>query len=286
MRRANSSRPVSCRARPRPLQAVRRRCRRTRLPPRGVAGPTGHLQDPRRGFGAAHRGPACAGTHAGARGPGSRGRAQGGAPVADGALYCGAPPGVTPRSRTAGRIAGARLGEGRVVHQGVFSDQVHQGSGGQDPADATPAPCVHPLRMREDGMVLHRAFRQRAACLSRPSLEEGVRAGRSIRGEDGVLLAFMKDQWSGVWGHRAVRRSLHAAGKGEHRMHSLCHIPFVVALSLVISMMPISLAVSAPAGHHPALRDLFIHSPSSPGSAWPSGHPTRPRPGTREGQAE
>ena len=43
--------------------------------PRGVAGPAGHLQDPRRGSGAAHRGPARAGTHAGARGPGSRDRA-------------------------------------------------------------------------------------------------------------------------------------------------------------------------------------------------------------------
>ena len=32
-------------------------------------------------------------------------------------------------------------------------------------------------------------------------------------------------------------------------MHSLCRIPFVVALSLVVSMMPISLARSAPAGH-------------------------------------
>jgi len=31
-------------------------------------------------------------------------------------------------------------------------------------------------------------------------------------------------------------------------MHTLHHIPFVVALSLVVSMMPIGLAVRAPAG--------------------------------------
>ena len=65
----------------------------------------------------------CAGTHAAARGPGSRDHAQGGAPVADGTLYRGAPPGVAPRSRTAGRNAGARFGEGRVVHQGVFASR-------------------------------------------------------------------------------------------------------------------------------------------------------------------
>jgi len=39
--------------------------------PRGVAGPAGHLQDAGRRSGATHRSPACAGTHAGARGPGS-----------------------------------------------------------------------------------------------------------------------------------------------------------------------------------------------------------------------
>src|SRR5437016_883908 len=39
--------------------------------PRRVAGSAGHLQDPRRGSGAAHRGTARAGTHAGARAPGS-----------------------------------------------------------------------------------------------------------------------------------------------------------------------------------------------------------------------
>ena len=32
-------------------------------------------------------------------------------------------------------------------------------------------------------------------------------------------------------------------------MHSIGRIPFVVALSLVVRMMPISLAMSAPAGH-------------------------------------
>src|SRR6266851_6846734 len=75
--------------------------------PRRVAGSVGDLHAPHLGSGAAHRGAARAPTHTDAHTPGSSGRTAGGAPLPGGALYGGAPPKVTPTSRTGGRL-GAR----------------------------------------------------------------------------------------------------------------------------------------------------------------------------------
>src|SRR6266568_7743319 len=87
--------------------------------PRRVAGSTGDLQDARGGSGAAHRGTARAGAHAGARGPGSPGRAAGGAPVTAGALYGRAPPGQRGPLGQVGRLGGAHPGERRAGGGGV-----------------------------------------------------------------------------------------------------------------------------------------------------------------------
>src|SRR5262249_10084174 len=98
---------------------------------------------PRRGSGAAHRGPTRAGTHAGARGPDSPGRAKGGASVTEDAVYHDTPPGGP---LTAGKGGPHR---GRVAH-------------------ATAAPRVDPLSMRARWEFPQSFLCQRAACLSCP----------------------------------------------------------------------------------------------------------------------
>src|SRR5262249_27201239 len=110
----------------------------------------------------------------------------------------------------------------------------------------TLAPCVHPLRMREDWRVPPPLLCQRAACLSRPPLEAALRGGG--RGEDGMLLACIQDKRSGAQWRRPTPLSLHAPEAGEYTMSTTRHIPCLIALSLVMSMMPIGLSVSAPAG--------------------------------------
>src|SRR5438034_6776194 len=99
---------------------------------------------------------------------------------------------------------------------------------------ATATLRVHPLRMREDGQRRPPLRCERAACLSRPPLEGALRRDGGGRGEDGMLLACTKDQWSGAWWCRAAPRNLHATGKGEHTMHAIRHGLGVVALSLVV----------------------------------------------------
>src|SRR5262249_35747776 len=112
-----------------------------------------HLQDPCRRSGAAHRGIARAGTHTGARSPGSRDRAEGGARLTEGALYGGAPPGVTRTSRTGGASWERDLARAAWSMRACARVQDHQGPGVQDPAyHATLAPCVYSLIMREDGI--------------------------------------------------------------------------------------------------------------------------------------
>jgi hypothetical protein len=71
--------------------------------------------------------------------------------------------------------------------------------------------------------------------------------------------------------------------------HGLRRILFVVAWSIGVSMTPIGLAVSAPAGQPPSaplgsLQGIATHPPY-PGAAWRHGHPARPGPGARKGQA-
>ena len=47
-------------------------------------------------------------------------------------------------------------------------------------------------------------------------------------------------------------------------MLTIRHLPFVVALSLVVSMMPIGLAVRAPAGQHSRAASGPLPDPSTP----------------------
>jgi hypothetical protein len=79
-----------------------------------------------------------------------------------------------------------------------------------------------------------------------------------------MLLAFTKDQQSGERWHRAAPLSLHATGKGEHRMRYIHHLPFIVVLSLVVRIMPISLAVSAPAVPPSSASSGPLDDPSTP----------------------
>ena len=70
-------------------------------------------------------------------------------------------------------------------------------------------------------------------------------------------------------------------------MHAIRRILFVVALSIVVSMMPIGLAVSAPAGQTSSTLSRPLPTPPhTTGSAWPYGYPARPGTGARKGQAE
>ena len=163
--------------------------------PGGVAGPAGHLSDPRRGSGAAHRGPARAGTHAGARGPGSGSRAEGGAPVTAGAVYRGAPPGVTRTARPGGRIVGARPGEGR------WSAGVGASGSRRIGSKALPPPaCVHPLTMREEGMCSVALLRARRVCVA--SLWRRSAGPTREQGRGHMVLVVMQAPWSNDRGHQ------------------------------------------------------------------------------------
>src|SRR5262249_14153101 len=144
---------------------------------RRVAGPEGHLQDPGRGSGPTHRGPARAGSHARACGSGSRGRAQGGAPVADGALYRGAPPGVT-RSARPGRPPHGSMGP-----EGVCARRTPTGLGPQSLPVMPPQPRVSTLadaRERAGASTAPRIESSRPISLGKLSPVEAEAAGKRL----------------------------------------------------------------------------------------------------------
>ena len=109
------------------------------------------------------------------------------------------------------------------------------------------APRVHPLRMR--GQAWSSTGLLPASRVPVVSLSEAVlRAGRAA-GEK-VACFLLSHRISGL-AHRGVERhsrSLHATWERRTHYAAIHRILFVVALSLVVSMMPIGLAVSAPAG--------------------------------------
>ena len=89
-------------------------------------------------------------------------------------------------------------------------------------------------------------FCERAACVSHPS-GGGLLRPHEGTGEGNMVLVVMQAQWSDDRGPPVAPRPLQATGKGEHPMHTLRRMPWLIALSLVVRLMPIELAVSAPA---------------------------------------
>jgi hypothetical protein len=73
------------------------------------------------------------------------------------------------------RIASARPSRSRAVEGGVQTRMLTRGLGPKaPPRPATPAPCVHPLKMREGWHGPPTRFCQRAACLSHPLLRQSA----------------------------------------------------------------------------------------------------------------
>ena len=70
-------------------------------------------------------------------------------------------------------------------------------------------------------------------------------------------LVVMQAQWSDDQCHHVAPLPLQATGEGAHPMHTICRVLLLIALSLVVGLMPIDLAVSAPA-EPPSLRGRFF----------------------------
>ena len=225
----------------------------------------------RRGSGAAHCGPARAGTHARARGPGSRNRAAGGAPVAEGALYRGAPPGVRRiSSPQAGHIT-----ERRPVRTAwsmrACARAGPQGLGMHTSCHAVLAPRVHPLRMRGQAWSSS-ILCQRAACLSCPPL----------KAEDREKMAyFLLSHRINALAHRRVER--HCCASLHLRKEHIPCLPYIVSC---LRRCESRRQYDADRSGRECPCRANIHSPSSPGSAWPHRHPARPGTGARKSQAE